>query len=118
MSRPNESTEQFAARVNQLARDDDYETGADSENWVLGPAVRDKGSIHRDWLMTIGPELATKNKIAVFPVGGWWKTRKKLERYNKSVRYSLIVSIDAPNQDIDVDLYTPIKNLIEVDIEI
>lgn len=117
MCRPNETIDDFAARVNQKARDDDYETGADSENWVLGSGVRDKGSIHRDWLLTTGPELATKNKIAVFPVGGWWKTRKRLERYGESVRYSLIVSIDAPNQDIGVDLYTPVSNLISVDIE-
>lgn len=117
MCRPNESIEAFSARVNRLARDDDYES-AGSEDWVLGPEARDKGSIHRDWLMTTGPELATKNKIAVFPVGGWWKTRKKLERYNKSVRYSLIVSIDAPNQDIDVDLYTPVENQIRIDIQV
>lgn len=118
MCRPNESTDQFAARVNKLARDDNYETGADSENWTLGPEVRDKGSIHRDWLVTTGPELATKNKLAVFPIGGWWKTRKKLERYDNSVRYSLIVSIDSPNQDIDVDLYTPVQNQIRVEIEV
>lgn len=118
MCRPNESTDQFAARVNKLARNDDYETGADSEIWTLGPEVRDKGSIHRDWLVITGPELATKNKLAVFPIGGWWKTRKKLERYGKSVRYSLIVSIDAPNNYIGVDLYTPVKNLIDVDIEV
>ncbi|MCC5906727.1 MAG: S8 family peptidase [Balneolaceae bacterium] len=117
MCRPNESIEAFSARVNSLARDDDYESDG-SEDWVLGPEARDKGSIHRDWLMTTGPELATKNKIAVFPVGGWWKTRKKLERYNKSVRYSLIVSIDAPNQDIDVDLYTPVENQIRIDIQV
>ncbi|MEX2347734.1 MAG: S8 family peptidase [Balneolaceae bacterium] len=118
MCRPNETVDEFAARVNKLERDDDYETGADPENWVLGPSVRDKGSIHRDWLMTTGPELATKNKIAVFPVGGWWKTRKKLERYNQQVRYSLIVSIDSPNNDIGVDLYTPVKNLIDVEIQV
>lgn len=117
MCRPNESKEDFSARVNKLARDDDYESDG-TENWVLGPEARDKGTIHRDWLMTTGPELGTKNKIAVFPVGGWWKTRKKLERYNKSVRYSLIVSIDAPNQDIDVDLYTPVENQIKVDIQV
>lgn len=118
MCRPNETVEEFSARVNQKARDDDYETGADSENWVLGPTVRDRGSIHRDWLMTTGPELATKNKIAVFPIGGWWKSRKKLERYHQSVRYSLIVSVDAPNQDIDVDLYTPVENQIRIDVQV
>ncbi len=118
MCRPNESKDAFAARINKLARDEEYETGADSENWILGPEVRDKGSIHRDWLITTGPDLATKNKIAVYPIGGWWKTRKKLKRYEQKVRYSLIVSIDAPNNDIDVNLYTPVSNLLSVDIEV
>lgn len=116
MCRPNESTSAFAARINQLARNDDYKAGTESENWELGPSVRDKGSIHRDWLITTGPELATKNKIAVFPVGGWWKNRKKLARYNEFVRYSLIVSIEAPNQNIGVDLYTPVSAQINIGV--
>ena len=41
---------------------------------------------------------------------GWWRTRKKLERYNKKARYSLIVSIETPS--IDVDLYTPVETEI------
>lgn len=117
MCTPNETEREFAARINKLARDDDYETGAETENWTLGPKVRDKGSIHRDWLQTTGPELATKNKIAVFPVGGWWKTRKKLKRYDELVHYSLIVSIDTPDQDIEIDLYTPVKNQIRIAIQ-
>ena len=115
---PNETIDHFEARVNKLARTEGYNSDGASEDWELGPEARDKGSIHRDWCMTTGPDLASMNKLAVFPVGGWWKTRKKLERYNQSVRYSLIVSIDAPNQNIDVDLYTPVQNLIGIDVEL
>lgn len=118
MSRPNERKEEFASRINKLARDDNYESSGKSENWVLGPETRDRGSIHRDWCNTTGPELAEKNFIAVFPIGGWWKTRKGLGRFNEQVRYSLIVSIESPEVDLDVDLYTPVENLISVDIEV
>jgi len=52
-------------------------------------------------------DLADANKIAVFPVIGWWRERKYLGRSNNKIRYSLIISIEPP--DTEVDLYTPIK---------
>jgi|AntRauTorckE6833_2_1112554.scaffolds.fasta_scaffold47769_2 hypothetical protein len=117
MSKPNESQEEFAGRVNKLLREKDYESSG-SEDWALGSNARDRGSIHRDWCNMTGPELAEKNLIAVFPIGGWWKTRKKLERFNQIVRYSLIVSIDSPESDLDVNLYTPVQNQIGIDIDV
>lgn len=40
--------------------------------------------------------------------------RKKLEKYDSSVRYSLIVTIEAP--EINVDIYTPIRTLIPIEV--
>jgi hypothetical protein len=54
--------------------------------------------------------------IAVFPISGWWKTRKKLARYNNTVHYSLIISIETP--DVGVDIYSPVKQLIDVKVDI
>lgn len=45
---------------------------------------------------------------------GWWKSRQALKQYDRAVRYSLIVSIKAP--EVDIDLYTPIENQISVPI--
>ncbi len=47
---------------------------------------------------------------------GWWRTRTKLQRWNKFARYSLVVSITAP--DVDVDLYTEILQQIIAPVEI
>ena len=51
----------------------------------------------------------------MFPVGGWWKDWKESEGHSKPVRYALVVTLDVM-EDIDVDLYTPIANLIGVPV--
>jgi hypothetical protein len=94
-------------------RDASYEQEG-NEEWVLGNQIRDKGSIHKD--LWIGPavELARRKKIAIYPVGGWWKTRKKHQRYDHDVRYSLVMTIDAPSEETDI--YTPVLNEISVEL--
>ncbi len=76
-------------------------------NWLLGD-FRNKGSIHKDVWIGSAAELAERGILAIYPATGWWKTRKKLGKYNKMARYSLIVSIETASTDID--LYTPIQN--------
>lgn len=44
-----------------------------------------------------------------------WKTRAKLERYDQRADYSLLVSIHAP--EVDVELYPAIENQIEISVE-
>jgi len=111
--KPNEDFETFRKRVNKNARDDG-ETGFSREKWVIGEDLRNKGSIHRDFCINSGADLATRNCIAVYPVSGWYKTRKKLEKYDSRVRYSLIISIEAP--EVDVDIYTPISNEVSIEV--
>jgi len=43
-------------------------------------------------------------------MGGWWKYRKFHERYNEKVRYSLIVTLESENTEIDI--YSEIENII------
>ncbi|WEA00739.1 S8 family peptidase [Mucilaginibacter sp. SJ] len=108
-----ESDEGFAARVSKAARDEDEEFIKEgAEHWILGNQVRDKGSLHKDIWLGTAVELSTRNKIAVFSVGGWWKTRKLLKRYDNDVRYSLIVTIDTPDNGIDI--YTPVQIQVPV----
>ena len=105
----NEDTETFHKRVNKSTREEG-ESGFSGEKWIIGSRNRDKGSIHRDFWIDSGANLATRNKIAVYPVSGWYRMRKKLEKYNSSVRYSLIVTIET--HEVGVDIYTPIRILI------
>ncbi len=107
-----ESIEHFRERVNREARMEDQGGTYSGESWIIGNKVRDKGSTHKDIWKGTAADLATRNTVAIFPVNGWWRTRKKLQRYNNSVRYSLILSIDSP--DNSVDLYTPVLNQIDI----
>ena len=56
--------------------------------------------------------LAGDKLIAVYPVLGWWDRRR--ERHDAALSYSLIMSIDAG--DADVDPYTPIENFVTVQV--
>lgn len=117
--RSEENNDGFRRRVNQASREDGINQGAgagDSEGWFLKPRMRTKGSIHSDVWKGTAAQLATKNLIAVYPVGGWWRDLKRQQRWNSIARYSLIVSIKTEAQDVDI--YTTIQNQIENIIEI
>jgi hypothetical protein len=103
----------FKARVSKDMRDPSYSAEA-SESWILGNSIRDKGSIHKDIWIGTAADLATRNAIAVYPVGGWWKTRRKHNRFINTVRYSLIMTIETPG--VNTDIYTPVLNMISIDI--
>jgi hypothetical protein len=118
VKRPHESEKEFRHRINLAARDaeegSNTNTGNDS-HWVLGTQNRHKGSVHSDIWRGPAADLASRGVLAVYPVSGWWKTRPKLERYNQPARYSLLISIRAP--EVDVALYTAIANQVAVAVE-
>ncbi len=86
------------------------------EPWSLKESLRNKGSVKKDFITTSGADLASRNVVAIFPKSGWYKTRKKLEKYNSIVRYSLVISIETEN--LEVDIYNLVSNLIGVPIPI
>jgi hypothetical protein len=119
MQTPWESLTDFRRRINKVAHDADKgiaDTSSDSEDWVLGPILRSKGSLHSDIWRGTGTALAERRHIAVYPVGGWWKERPQLGRGNDKIRYALLVSVKTP--PTEVDLYTPIANMVGVPITI
>lgn len=124
-----EDIDEFRKRINKAAREEDEKsnsTGGDSSGWIIGTKLRHKGSVHSDIWKGTAADLATKNVIAVYPVGGWWKDLKRQQKWDSTANYSLIVSIKTPKTKIDVetqietaiDIYEPIKNQIEIPIEI
>lgn len=106
----NETKEDFQKRINKKMRGDDKkdkgEGSSGSDRWYLGSNNRDVGSIHSDFCELNAAELSDCNLIAVYPVVGWWRERAYLKRYDKHIRYALVVSLSTPRTDID--LYTPI----------
>ncbi|GCD66744.1 hypothetical protein [Acetobacter pasteurianus] len=69
-------------------------------------------SIHSDVWRGSAAALAERDAVGVFPVSGWWKEKPGLQRWERSVRYALLVSIRAPGAEID--LYTAIANKLAV----
>lgn len=108
------STDDFVARVNAAAqREDEGDPANPSDpNWLLGERQRHRGSLHQDVWKGTAAELASRGFIAVYPSAGWWRTRPALERYALPARYSLVVSIQT--QQTDVDLYTAVAQKIPV----
>lgn len=113
-----DTEEEFRKRVNIAAREENEEVigNSGSNRWVIGKDNRSNGSIHSDYWEGTAADLATCNLIAVFPIIGWWRERKHLGKVENSTRYSLIISLETPAQD--VNLYTTVKNMVEVPIEI
>ena len=119
VKRPLESVDEFRSRINVAARDEEEGThrarGSDPE-WLIGKQTRHRGSLHADIWRGSAADLASRGSLAVYPAVGWWKTRQALERYDQTARYALVVSIKAP--EVDVDLRTEVANQIGVPVEI
>ncbi len=111
--RPGQSLKNFKAYINALASMDEYDgPEGDNDGWFLGEQLRTRGSIHSDSWSGSAQDLADMYTIAVFPVGGWWKYKTADERWKHKVRFSLLVSIDVPDQDVDI--YSVIDNKIAI----
>lgn len=116
-SQEKDNIEEFKKRINKQAREDE-ENEKDkpkykgfSKDWRIGIDNRKLGTVQSDSITLSGIEIADCNHIAVYPVGGWWKTRTSENCWNKQARYSLVVSLHTDAEDIDI--YTPVANLIQ-----
>ena len=118
VKRPAESEADFRARINVKARNEEErtQTGGNDPNWMVGTQNRHRGSLHSDIWRGSAADLASRGVIGVYPALGWWKTIPRLERYDRSARYALVVSIRAP--EVDVELYSAIANQIAAPVAI
>jgi hypothetical protein len=112
VKRPAESDADFRARINAAARDEEERTrvSGDDPGWTVGKQNRHRGSLHSDIWRGSAADLASRGVIGVYPALGWWKTIPRLERYDGSARYALVVSIRAP--EVEVELYSAVANQI------
>ncbi|MAJ09229.1 S8 family peptidase [Ponticaulis sp.] len=112
LKRRTESEQNFIERINAKERDDPRGAGPRSDGdsgWRFGPKSISAGSLHCDEWMGPAAHLAARDMICIKPVTGWWKDSAR--NCNRKVRYALAVTLSTP--DADVDLYTPIKTIIE-----
>jgi hypothetical protein len=118
--RATESNDDFRKRINKLALAEEEKRppshGSDSSEWYLGPDYRVSGSLHTDIWRGTAADLAQRGAIAVYPVTGWWKERPSHDHSERGARYALVVSIETPDQDVDI--WTPVAQQIGIPIEI
>ncbi|MCL5258291.1 MAG: S8 family peptidase [Firmicutes bacterium] len=110
VKRPDEREQGFFERINLEERDDEYAGAQGRDQWDIG-RPRDRGSAHSDVWRGRAADLARCGILCVHPVSGWWRYLPRLRRWNRDVRYALVVSLRSSNPDIDI--YTPITNVIE-----
>jgi hypothetical protein len=111
MKKRSETRAAFRHRVNASQAKDEVEAEGDISYWLLGPKSIQAGSLHCDIWRGHAVDLALHDAIAVYPVGGWWKSHVGQRRMTDKGRYALILSIAAPGQS--VDLSTEVKILVE-----
>lgn len=113
-----ESIDDFKWRINKAVRDEEEDRrisdSSEEEKWFLGPNTRNNGSLHSDIWEGTAAELSQKDAITVYPIGGWWKEKRYLQRYERSIHYSLIISISVP--EVEVDIYTPVANQVGITV--
>ncbi len=120
IKRPKESDLDFKNRINKLQMLEEGENAtailseepvAEDGDWVLGKRGRMLVPFTRTLGSAAPQRWRTRGKICIYPRAGWWKHNKKLKRWDTPVRYSLILSIRTPAQD--VDLYTSVDTLVK-----
>lgn len=127
---PGEDFDNFQLRTNKINQDTlkeamgmDKNESLDSatmermtgnDRWALGADNVFKGSIHSNYWTGTAAEIASCNRLAIYPqASGWWKQLKRQGKHNSRLRYSLIVSIETPENSTDI--YTPIATRVAVE---
>jgi len=78
--------------------------------WAIGKDSNLKGSIRKDFIIGTCREFSERNTLAIIPKNGWYKNLKRQKKHNEVVRYSLIISIET--EETEIDLYTPVFNVL------
>ena len=110
LKRANENAQQFESRVGRSVNADGPQND-EGDLWEFGSNRRDVGSLHIDQLTCQASDLARCNLIAVHPVAGWWKSKARLKEGLPTIRFSLVVEIDA--QELEAELYAEVQAAIQ-----
>ena len=116
MKKHTETKAKFKRRISASQAKDVSDPAKEKSCWLLGPKAIQAGSLHCDLWRGRAIDLAGHNSIAVYPVGGWWKSHIGQRRMSDKARYSLIISISAAGYA--VDLYSEIANLVGVKVPV
>ena len=114
-----ETNDDFRKRINRRALAEEEERPVrvtEADDWYVGSETRNRGSLHTDIWEGTAADLAARGLVAVYPVTGWWKELQARDQSEFGARYSLLVSIETPVEDVDI--WTPVAIEAEVPITI
>jgi hypothetical protein len=111
MKKRNESDARFRSRITASQANPGSEVDDEASYWLLGPKAIQAGSLHCDLWRGRAIDLAGHDAVAVYPVGGWWKSHAGQKRITDKARYALVISLSAPGHAID--LYAEIETLVD-----
>lgn len=116
LQRRGEDDDQFIRRVNDIDRPKGQQRPKAADPWTMeiGPDARSRGTVQADRLHTEAASLAGDKHIAVWPIRGWWADHPKT-RGDSAITYSLVVTIDTG--DADIDLHALIEARIAVSVD-
>ena len=117
--RPLETEAAFRGRINAQAAAEDQglpSAGGADAGWTVGERTRSRGSVVSDSWIGTAAALANRGQLAVFPSMGWWRNRPSHGRFERAARYSLVVSIEAP--EVQQDLYAIVAQQIATPVAI
>jgi hypothetical protein len=117
---PTETRAAFISRVTDAITEEERRTyhrpDDTTDGWIIGDENRRRGSLHSDTWQGTAAKLAQMEHLIVYPVNGWWRLRPQHKRYNDRIRYSLVVSIEA--LDADIDLYTAVQTEVALPVTV
>jgi hypothetical protein len=117
--RPLETETAFRGRINAQAAAEEQglpAAGGADVGWTVGERTRARGSLVSDSWTGTAAALANRGQLAVFPAMGWWRNRSSHGRFERAARYSLVVSIEAP--EIQQDLYSIVAQQIAAPVAV
>ncbi len=112
-----ESEARAIRRVNRAAAAASGHGGED-DRWLLGTRKRARGTLHQDVWRGPAYELVNGRVVNVLPVRGWWGNDRRIGAQDRSVRFSLIVSVRTPEtrNDLVVEAMSAVPTGLLVDV--
>ncbi|MBQ0088726.1 MAG: S8 family peptidase [Prevotellaceae bacterium] len=112
VKQPTESSDSLIARHNHQ-EPSLFKAKNQSDRWAIRQTRRERSTVQSDWIDMTATELAECGELVVYPTAGWWK-KEKLENIANKIKYSLVVSIETPTQDVNI--YSAVAQKIVVQV--
>lgn len=116
-----ESRREFENRIKQNTKEGEERIPRNPEyanRWLIGINNRNQGSIISDSFVATGASMAGCDTIAIYPSGGWF--RNKSENLDIEIPYSLVVTLESPEEEVQLynEVETTIAQRVQVEIPI